>query len=260
MTHIKIQLKRFLEPYAFALVCLSGGLDSCLLLKELHGIMGERVDAITFTSPLQSRRNIRDAKICADKLGIPHSIIDYRPLAEENIRTNKKNRCYLCKTRMFSIAYGLASDRGQDIVILDGTHMGDDPLSRPGMRACKEFGIRSPWKELGYGKKEIRDLAKDEGLYLWDRPSDSCLATRFPMDYMLTVAELGKLEMAEGVLRESGLKDFRLRPADSPPKLLLSERDYMIVRTLGFEKIWDLIRINTGWNPEKYTVEIKTDC
>ena len=95
MSHIKIQLKKFLEPYTCALVCFSGGLDSCLLLKEVHDIMGERVDAITFTSPLQTQRNIKDAKICADKLGIPHSIIDYRPLEEENIRTNKRNRCYL---------------------------------------------------------------------------------------------------------------------------------------------------------------------
>jgi uncharacterized protein len=259
MTHIKIQLKKFLEPYTFALVCLSGGLDSCLLLKEVHDIMGERVAAITFTSPLQTQRNIKDAKICAGKLGIPHLVIDYKPLAEETIRANNTDRCYHCKTRMFSIAYGLVSDKGQDIVILDGTHMGDDPSSRPGMRACKEFGIRSPWKEMGYGKEEIRTLAKDKNLYLWDRPSDSCLATRFPWDYMLTVAELSKLERAEEVLKEFGLKDFRLRPADSPPRLILSKKDYMIVQALGFEKIWELIRENTGWKLKKIFVEMKKD-
>jgi uncharacterized protein len=260
MTHIEIQLKKILEPYISALVCLSGGLDSCLLLKEVHDIMGERVNAITFTSPLQTQRSIKDAKICADKLGITHSIIDYKPLAEESIRTNSIERCYLCKTRMFSIAYGLASDKGQDIAILDGTHIGDDPLTRPGMRAGKKYGILSPWKELGYGKEEIRELAKDEGIYLWDRPSDSCLATRFQWDYRLTVAELSKLERAEEALRGFGLKDFRLRPADSPPRLLLSRQDYMTVQTMGFEMIRDVIREKTGWDTKKYSVEMKADC
>ncbi|MGA1864505.1 MAG: 7-cyano-7-deazaguanine synthase [bacterium] len=254
MSHIKIQLKKFLEPYACAFVCFSGGLDSCLLLKEVHDIMGERVDAITFTSPLQTRKNIKDAEILADKLGITHSIIDYNPLTEEIIRTNKRERCYLCKTRMFSIAYGLASGKRKSTVILDGTHMGDDPLSRPGMRAGKEFGIRSPWRELGYGKEEIRNLARDEGLYLWDRSSDSCLATRFPRDYTLTVEALGKLEMAEEVLRGFGLKDFRLRPADSPPGLILSEEDYSIVQALGLKKICNSIMIETGWHLENCSV------
>ncbi|MGA1839494.1 MAG: 7-cyano-7-deazaguanine synthase [bacterium] len=257
MSHIKIRLKKFLEPYTSALVCLSGGLDSCLLLKEVHDIMGERVDAITFTSPLQTRKNIKDAEIFADKLRITHSIIDYNPLTEEIIRTNNRERCYLCKTRMFSIAYGLVSGKRKSMVILDGTHTGDDPLSRPGMRAGKEFGIRSPWRELGYGKEDIRNLARDEGLYLWDRSSDSCLATRFPWNYTLTVEELSKLEMAEKVLRGFGLKDFRLRPADSPPGLILSEEDYTIVQALGLEKICNSIRADTGWNLENCSVYSK---
>lgn len=259
MTHIEIRLKKFIEPYTFALVCLSGGLDSCLLLKEVQDIMSDQVNAITFSSPLQTQRSIKDAKICANELGIKHLIIDYKPLEEEGIRANNTERCYLCKTKMFSIAYGLESYKGQDIVMLDGTHIGDDPVSRPGMRACKEFGILSPWRELGYGKEEIRNLAKDEGLYLWDRPSDSCLATRFPWNYRLTVAELNKLERAEEALRGFGLKDFRLRPADSPPRLILSMKDYMIFQNLDFERVRDVIREKTGWNPEKYSVEMKTD-
>lgn len=257
MTHFKFQLKKFLEPYNFAIVCSSGGLDSCLLLKEVHDIMGERVDAITFTSPLQTRRNIKNAKIFADKLRLTHSIIDYKPLTEEIIRTNNIERCYFCKTRMFSIAYGLASGKRQSFVILDGTHMGDDPLSRPGMRAGKEFGIRSPWRELGYGKEEIRNLARDEGLYLWDRSSDSCLATRFPWNYKLTVEVLSKLEMAEEILRGFGFKDFRLRPADSPPRLILSEGDYKIVQALGLDKICNAIMLDTGWNLENCSISLK---
>jgi uncharacterized protein len=160
---------------------------------------------------------------------------------------------------MFSIAYGLASNKGQDIIIMDGTHLGDDPLLRPGMGAGKAFGIRSPWRELGFGKEEIRSLAQDEGFYLWDRPTDSCLATRFPWDYELTVAELSKLERVEEALRDLGFKDFRFRPADSLPRLVLSKQDNIIAQAMGFERIWEVISGKTGWNKENCLVEIKAD-
>jgi uncharacterized protein (TIGR00268 family) len=260
MSHIEIQLKKILKPYTSILVCLSGGLDSCLLLKEVHAIMNERVEAITFTSPLQTQRSIKDAKKCAKNLGVKHITVDYSPLIEKSIRINSKDRCYKCKTKMFSIAYGLASNKGKSLIILDGTHIGDDPLLRPGMKACKEFGICAPWRELGFGKDDIKRLAKDEGLYLWDRPTDSCLATRFPWDYNLTVSELRKLERVEEALREVGLKDFRFRPVDSPPRLVLSKHDYKIAQTIGFERIWDVIRERTGRRQKNFSVKIKSDC
>ncbi len=255
MTYTKNRLKKVLEPYTSALVCVSGGLDSCLLLQEVQAIMGERVNAITFKSPLQTQRSIEDAKICADKQGVKHLIIEYKPLTEEGIFTNSERRCYLCKTLMFSIAYALTLKHGQGVILLDGTHLGDDPLLRPGMRANIEFGIRSPWKELGLGKAEIRHLARKRGLSNWDRPSDSCLATRFPLGYKLTVEELGKLEAAEDALRELGLKGFRFRPADSPPRLLLSEEDHSKALTMGFDKIRGIIREKTGWRCENCFVE-----
>ena len=258
MPYARKKLKEYLEQYSFALICLSGGLDSCLLLKEVSAIIGEKVQAITFKSPLQTQRCINDAKICADHLGIKHLIADYEPLTEEGIKTNNKNRCLLCKTKMFSIAYGLISHRQKESVILDGTHLGDDPESRPGMRANKAFGIRSPWKELGLGKEELRSLAIKRGLSVWERPSDSCLATRFPLGYRLTVEMLGQQESAEEALRDLGLKDFRLRPADSPPRLLLSNEDHRRALEMGFDKIRDAIEEKTGWHLADFCLDIKS--
>lgn len=258
MPYIIKKLKEFLEPYSFALICLSGGLDSCLLLKEVNTIMGEKVQAITFKSPLQTQRSINDAKICADLLRIVHLVVDYEPLTDEGIKTNNKYRCLLCKTKMFSIAYGLISHRQKKSVILDGTHLGDDPESRPGMRANKAFGIQSPWKVLGLGKDELRSLARKRGLPIWERPSDSCLGTRFPLGYRLTVKILGQLDSAEEALRDLGLEDFRLRPADSPPRLLLSNEDHHRALEVGFDKIRDAIEEKTGWDLADFCLDIKS--
>lgn len=244
----KAKLKNILNPYAFAWVFLSGGLDSCLLLREIHSILGDRVQAIIFSSVLQTKSSLADARVWAEDHGVKHVIIDYQPLIEEGISYNSLQRCYLCKRRMFSMARKIAWKQGKKTLMLDGSHLGDDPALRPGMKANREFGIISPWRELGFGKAQIRDMARDLGLFICNRPSDSCLATRFPWGYKLTIEDLDRLEAAEEALRAQGFICFRLRPADSPPSLLLSEQDQKRALCLGVEKVWDIIRDKTGWD------------
>ena len=249
------KLQDILKPFASAWVCISGGLDSCLLLKAVYDMMGDHVQAITFQSPLQTQRSIRHATVWANKLGVRQWMIDYHPLEEEGIKNNSSDRCFYCKMRMFAIAYDLIAEKDNKTVILDGTHLGDDPLLRPGIKANKAFGIRSPWQEMRLGKEDIRRIAREEGLPFWDMPSDSCLATRFPSGFKLTAKMLAQLESAEELLMERGLRDFRLRPADTPPRLILSDEDYSRAQALGIERIWDLIHEKTGWDLKKGILE-----
>ncbi|MBN2373983.1 hypothetical protein JXL19_09380 [bacterium] len=221
-------------------------MDSCLLLKEVYSLFGDRVHTVTFASPLQTKKHILDAKTWAEGLNVRHLIIDYSPLKTDGICNNSLRRCYLCKSLMFYIARGLADKIGKDTILIDGSHLGDDPLLRPGMKANKEFCIFSPWMEIGLGKIEIRDMARDLGLSIWDKPLDSCLATRFPFGYRLSENDLNNLESAESALRGLGLMDFRFRPADSPPLLLLSAADHSIALDLGMDKIRETIVKETG--------------
>ncbi|MGA1844975.1 MAG: hypothetical protein ACMUIS_10485 [bacterium] len=238
-------LATILDPYSSLMVCLSGGLDSCLLLKMVHAIAGERVRAVTFVSPLHTIYSINNAMNWASTLSIEHLVIDYDPLDEEGIQSNGPERCYRCKARMFFHAREVAGE-GHGVVILDGSHAGDDPGARPGMRANREFGILSPWRELGLGKHALRLLAQEEGIPFWERPADSCLATRFPPGHLLRREELAGLEHAEDALRDLGFNDIRVRPADDPPRVIIGEKDYQRARILGAERIVEAIRDRTG--------------
>ena len=257
MIYRKNKLKMLLKKCDFAFVCLSGGLDSCLLLHEVHSILGERVHAITFVSPLQRQRNVKNARDWAAKIGVKHIMVDYYPLSLEDIIYNRPERCYMCKTQMFSIAYGLVTKQGQGGILLEGTHQGDDPLLRPGMKANKEFGVCSPWRKLGLGKADIKKLAREKGLSFWSRPTDSCLATRFPVNYKLKIDELKKLEEAEDALAALGFIDFRFRPADFTPRLLLSEKDLRMAKKMGVGKVLSAIRERSGWAMENVCMVLK---
>ncbi len=241
------RLKHVFGNTTSVFVLLSGGLDSCLLLQEAHSILGDNVQAITFTSPLQNQGGVDYAISFAKRYFVKHRLIDYKPLADENISTNSMQRCYFCKRKMFSFTKKIANEEKKCPLFLDGSHIDDDPSLRPGMKASKEFGIISPWRELGIDKANIRDMAKKTGLDIWDKPSDSCLATRFPFGYKLTIDELKRLQVAEDALRELGITDFRLKPADSPPKLFCSHRDHMKIMNIGIDRVWNILRDKTGW-------------
>jgi len=241
MVDIKQSISVILRPYSSLMICLSGGLDSCLLLKMAHAVAGGRVRAVTFVSPLHTKKSINNATIWAATQGVEHLVIDYDPLDDEGIRSNGPQRCYRCKVRMFSRARELAG-AGQGTAILDGSHAGDDPGARPGMRANRELGILSPWRDLGLGKHELRSLAREEGIPFWERPADSCLATRFPQGHSLNKKDLAAIECAEDALRDLGFSDVRVRPADVPPRVLIGGDDYLRGCALGAERIASRIR------------------
>ncbi|MGA1823309.1 MAG: asparagine synthase-related protein [bacterium] len=186
-----IRFEHLLKDTKGVLVCLTGGVDSSLVLTATARILKENIVAITFISPLQSKMSIKRAHDIARMLKIPHITYNYYPLSCKEIRFNKSQRCYVCKDRMFSRARRIAQEKGLTD-IFDGTHSEDREVNRPGMRALREHTIRSPLKELGLTKADIRTLAQRMGVANWDLPSESCLATKFPEGSKLSAQELRK--------------------------------------------------------------------
>ena len=187
------RFKHLLKDAKGVLVCLTGGVDSALVLTSAARIVKENIVAITFISPLQSQRSIQRAHDIARMLKVPHITYNYYPLSCKEIRFNKPQRCYVCKGRMFSLARKIAEEKGLTD-IFDGTHSEDKEESRPGMRALREYYIKSPLKELGLTKANIRALAQEMGVANWDLPSESCLATKFPEGIKLSAKELRESE------------------------------------------------------------------
>jgi len=191
------------------LVAFSGGVDSALLLAAaVRG--GGPVLAVTMTSPLQPSGELETAREVARQLGAEHEAVKVDPLADPALRANPPERCYLCKRRLFSGLIALARERGLAEVV-DGSNVDDDLEHRPGKRALVELGVRSPLKDAGLGKAEIRCLAEALGLPNWRAPSMACLASRVPYGDALTAERLGRIDRGEALLRSAGFEQVRLR-------------------------------------------------
>ncbi|MEW6381123.1 MAG: ATP-dependent sacrificial sulfur transferase LarE [bacterium] len=203
-------IQGILKGIESTVVLLSGGVDSSLVLKIAREVLGESVLAVTVDSPFIPRQEIEQAKIMAQVIGVHHLIVSFDPLQDPELATNPVERCYVCKKRIFSFARGIAAQKGLAWVV-DGTNDQDSRLPRPGLRAAEELAIRSPLREAGLQKDEVRALAQELGLPNWNKPSNSCLATRFPVRELLTRGKLSLIEQGERFLQELGLSCFRLR-------------------------------------------------
>ncbi len=182
-------------------VAFSGGVDSTLVSKIAYEVLGDKATAVTVVSEFTGENDISGAIKTAEEIGIKHKIIKVKILDGE-IKKNPENRCYLCKVKI------LSSIPGKNII--DGTNADDDE-KRPGMRALREFGVYTPLKELGIGKWEIRQLAKEYGLSNHNKESNSCLATRIPFHSEITKDKLNKIEIAENALNEEKIYNIRAR-------------------------------------------------
>ncbi|MEW5803659.1 MAG: ATP-dependent sacrificial sulfur transferase LarE [bacterium] len=199
-----------LREIARAAILFSGGVDSSLVLKLASEVLKENILAITIDSPFISRQEIDEARKLAGIIGVEHIVVSIDMLNDPDLIINPVERCYLCKKKIFSLAKRIADQRGLACVV-DGTNDQDSKLPRPGLRAAEESGVRSPLREGGFQKDDVRLLAKELGLPNWNKPSNSCLATRFPFGEILTRDNLRRIEQGERLLREFGLSCFRLR-------------------------------------------------
>lgn len=192
------------------LVAFSGGVDSTFLTKAAHEALGEKAVAVTAQSPSYPRAELEEAIHLAREIGIRHLIIETEEVSNPDYAANPPNRCYFCKTELFTKLEPLARRWGIKHIIY-GAIADDFHDFRPGMKAAKEHRVKAPLAELGFTKPEIRALSKALGLPTWDKPSFACLSSRFPYGSPITPEKLRQVEEAEEFLRDHGFRAFRVR-------------------------------------------------
>jgi uncharacterized protein len=197
-----------------SIVAYSGGADSAFLLQVAHAALGDDVLGVLGISESLDRNESRDALAVAARIGAPVRTVETREYEREEYRLNDGNRCYHCKTELFSVLRRLADSEGYRFV-LDGSNADDLGDFRPGMRARDEQGVRSPLQEAGLTKAEIRDYSRALGLPTWDKPAAPCLSSRIPYGSPVTFEKLRQVEAAEAALRALGFRIVRVRHHES---------------------------------------------
>ncbi|MDJ0510943.1 MAG: ATP-dependent sacrificial sulfur transferase LarE [Crocosphaera sp.] len=210
LTEKLYQLKTMFSQMEKALIAYSGGIDSTLVAKIAHDVLGDRALAITAVSPSLLPEELEDAKIQAATIGIAHELVKTHEMENPNYTSNPVNRCYFCKSELHDTLKPLAIKRGYPYVI-DGVNSDDLGDYRPGIQAAKEREARSPLAEAGITKLEVRQLSQTLGLPWWDKPAQPCLSSRFPYGEEITVAKLQRVGRAEIYLRHLGYANLRVR-------------------------------------------------
>ena len=187
-----------------------------MLYAALH--YGAKVKAYYVKTAFQPEFELDDAYRLARHIGAEITVLEMNVLSNAKVVSNPANRCYYCKTEIFGMIKKQAVNDGAPLVI-DGTNASDDTADRPGMKALDELAVRSPLRECGFSKDEIRRLAKEAGLFTWDKPAYACLATRIPPGRAITKELLQRVEKSEDALFGLGFTDFRARVLDEAAKL-----------------------------------------
>lgn len=203
-------LKAYLEKLGSLAVAFSGGVDSTYLLKVAHEVLGNKVIAITAISASFPKSETEDAERFCKNQGIRQITVTTNELEIEGFKDNPPERCYICKAGIFTDLKNIALEAGFDYVA-DGSNKDDLGDYRPGLRALKELGIKSPLKEIGMTKDDIRQLSRLHRLPTWVKPSAACLASRFSYGEQITIEKLSMVEYAESFLKELGFVQLRVR-------------------------------------------------
>ena len=204
-----MNLREFFESCPKVALAFSGGCDSAYLLHAAKEC-GADVRAYYVKSAFQPDFELQDAEKLASQLHADMRILEVDVLADANVRRNPENRCYFCKQRIFRAILDAAREDGYSVVI-DGTNASDDAADRPGMRALSEMEVRSPLRECGISKKQVRKWSREAGLFTWNKPAYACLATRIPAGSRIEEIALERIERGEAALAKLGFSDFRLR-------------------------------------------------
>ncbi|HVP39231.1 MAG TPA: ATP-dependent sacrificial sulfur transferase LarE [Candidatus Saccharimonadales bacterium] len=207
-------------------VAFSGGVDSALVLAAAVRALGpERSVGVIGISPSLPRRELDAALRLGRELGARVEALETHELEREGYRANGPDRCYHCKTELYTVLGRYAEAHGRP-VILDGTNADDRLDLRPGHRAARELGVRSPLLEVGLGKEEIRELSRSWGITVWRKPASPCLSSRIPQLVEVTVQKLGAIEEAEAWIAALGVEGFRVRHHGEVARLELDPRDW----------------------------------
>jgi uncharacterized protein len=204
------ELQAGLKKLKTAAVAFSGGVDSAFLLAVAARSGLERLMAVTVDSAFVTREEVQRARQTAADLGVMHQVLEVDILGQEQVTANSPERCYHCKTVVFSLIRKAADEAGIRHV-LHGVNTGDLADYRPGLKAARELNILAPLVESGFSKHRIRTCSKQMGLTTWNLPSQSCLATRIPFFDVITGPALSRIEQAERFIRSLGFAHVRVR-------------------------------------------------
>lgn len=257
-------LQDLLRSYGNVAIAYSGGVDSSLLSYVAHEALGDNAVSLTADAPVVPRSEFADSQAFCKRYGIRQVICHPNPIMMEEVRFNAPSRCYACKKVLFSSLFEEAAKLGVE-TIADGSNLDDLGDYRPGLKALEELQVKSPLREAGFTKADIRALSRELGLPTWSKQSNACLATRFPYGTEITAEKLSLVDKAESALSGMGFNQLRVRvhndiarievPAEQIETLLRDENRTSIVdalKELGFAYVTlDLAGYRTGSMDEK---------
>ena len=230
LTEKYARLQTILREMGQVVIGYSGGVDSTLVMKVAHTVLGENAVAVTGDSEAFPQGEVDAALEVAQAMGVTVTRVRTHELANPHFSVNTPNRCYHCKTELFTELQQVARERNIPW-IADGSHSDDGKPGdhRPGLKAAEERGVRSPLREAGMTKADVRALALHLGVPNWDKPSFACLSSRFPYGTHITAELLARLDGCEKYLRELGFRQFRVRHHDTVARIEVETQDLLRV-------------------------------